>query len=55
VFLEKWAQFKNDIPVKKIFKYVEINQPKSFKRKMRGRKLRSGVDWHGLLKQEGLK
>jgi hypothetical protein len=34
---------------------MEINQPKSVKRKMRGRKLRSGVAWLGALKQIGVK
>ena len=34
---------------------MEIYQPKSVKRKMRGRKLRSGVAWMGALKQIGVK
>jgi hypothetical protein len=34
---------------------VEINEPKSVKPKMRGCKLRSGVNWQGALKQKGIK
>jgi hypothetical protein len=34
---------------------MEINQPKGIQLKMRGHKLRSGVNWHGVLKQKGLK
>ena len=34
---------------------MEINQPQSVKPKMRGRKLRSGVNWQGVLKQKGVK
>jgi len=31
---------------------MEINQPKKVKLEMRGNKLRSGVDWQGMLKAE---
>jgi hypothetical protein len=34
---------------------MEINQPKSVKPKMRGRKLRSGVNLQWVLKQKGVK
>jgi hypothetical protein len=34
---------------------MEINQPKNFKPKIRGRKLRSGVNWKGAFGQEGVK
>jgi hypothetical protein len=34
---------------------MEINQPKSIKSKMRGCKLRTGVNWQGVLKQKGKK
>jgi hypothetical protein len=31
---------------------MEINQPSSVESKMKGRKLRSGVNWQGALKQK---
>jgi hypothetical protein len=34
---------------------METNQPKSVKLKVRGHKLRSGVNWQGALKQKGIK
>jgi hypothetical protein len=34
---------------------MECSQPKGVKQKMRERKLRSGVNWHGALKQKGVK
>jgi hypothetical protein len=34
---------------------MEINEPKSDKLKMRGHKLRSGVNWQWVLKQKGIK
>jgi hypothetical protein len=34
---------------------MEINQPKKVKLEMRGNKLRSGVDWQGMLKQKNPK
>jgi hypothetical protein len=34
---------------------MQINQPKSVKPKMRERKLRSGVNWQGALKQNDVK
>ena len=33
----------------------KINQPKSITPKTRGCKKRSGVNWHGVLKQKGVK
>ena len=34
---------------------MRINQPKGFKSKIGGRKLRSGVKWQGVVKQKGVK
>jgi hypothetical protein len=39
---------------KKGFKW-KINQPKNITPKIRGCKKRSGVKWHGVLKQKGVK
>ena len=34
---------------------MQINQPKGVKPKRRERRLRSGVNWQGALKQKGVK
>jgi hypothetical protein len=41
-------------PLKKSCELTEINQPKSVKPKMRGRNLRSGVNWQGAFEQKGI-
>jgi len=34
---------------------MQINQPQGIKPKMKERKFRSGVNWHRVLKQKGIK
>jgi hypothetical protein len=34
---------------------MEVNQPTNIEHKMRGHKLRSGVDWYRMLKQNNVK
>jgi hypothetical protein len=34
---------------------MELNQMESIKLKMRGHKLRRGINWSGVLKQKGIK
>jgi hypothetical protein len=50
---------KNDIPIRNNgigrISVIDRLQPKGIKPKMRERKLRSGVNWQGALKQEGVK
>jgi hypothetical protein len=59
MFLNKWVKSRNDIPISSnrisSGRIIQDSQPKGFKPKMRGHKLRNGVHWQGVLKKKRYK
>jgi hypothetical protein len=57
LFLNKSVQINNNTPISKTERLIQmqINQPKGVKRKIKRRKLKSGVKWQGTLKEKGVK
>jgi hypothetical protein len=52
MFLSMWAYIKNYVPIRKDGdNLIDSSQPGGVKPKMRERKLRSGVNSHGTLRQ----